>query len=179
MRPHAHALNASIDREISVTHQWFRTCRSATGFVIDTLIKTTINLRGAMRRYVCSSLMMAGIVGLVMLVRPAEVAAAGIVFSASGSDPASIQATVDAYRLVLGDNNGTAGVPQTDGRREINWDGGGAAALATIFPNPQTTFSARGNVNTSPGGAVEQSGQPMPEFGEINPTYPDIFQTFS
>ena len=132
-----------------------------------------------MRRYVCSSFLMAGIVGLVTLVKPAEVAAATIVFSASGSDPASIQATVDAYRLLLGDNNGTAGIPQTDGRREINWDGGGAAAPATTFPNPQTTFSARGNVNTSPGGAVEQSGQPLPEFGEINPTYPDIFQTFS
>jgi hypothetical protein len=115
-----------------------------------------------------------------MLVQPAPAAAAPIIFSASGSDPASIQATVDAYRAVFGGvNNGNTAGSQDSGRREINWDGGGDAALSTLFPNPQTTFSARGNVNTSPGGAVKQSGQPSPEFGEINPTYADIFQTFS
>ena len=132
-----------------------------------------------MRGHVGSALAIAGVVGMVVLVRPATVAAAPIVFSAAGSDPTSIQTTVDAYRAVFGDNNLNIAGSQDSGRREINWDGGGAAAPATTFPNPQTTFSNRGNVNTSPGGAVEQSGQPMPEFGEINPTYPDIFQTFS
>jgi hypothetical protein len=133
-----------------------------------------------MRRQVCASLTFAGVVGLVLLAGSRTAAAAPIIFSASGSDPASIQATVDAYRAVFGGvNNGNTAGTQADGRREINWDGGGAAAPSTTFPNPQTTFSARGNVNTSPGGAVAQSGAPLPEFGEINPTYPDIFQTFS
>ena len=119
------------------------------------------------------------IVGFVILVLPAAVAAGPITFQGSGADAASIQAVVDSYRTALGDpNNGNNTPTQPEGRREINWDGGGAAALATVFPNPQTTFSARGNVNTSPGGSVEQSGAPSPEFGEINPTYPDIFTTF-
>jgi hypothetical protein len=115
-----------------------------------------------------------------LLLGPATAHAAPITFQAAGADAASIQATVDAFRAALGNpNNGNAPGFQSGGRREINWDGGGAAALATIFPNPQTTFSSRGNVNIGAGGAVEQSGQPSPEFGEINPTYPDIFTTFS
>lgn len=103
-----------------------------------------------------------------------------VTFSVSGADAAAIQATVDAFRAQLGDpNNGNTPGSQAGGRREINWDGGGDAALATVFPTPMTTFSNRGNVNVTPGSGFEISGQPTPEFGDINPTYPDIFTTFS
>ena len=101
--------------------------------------------------------------------------AAPIIFAASGD----ITATVDAFRAALGANNGNVAGSQAGGRREISWDGGGAAAPATVFGNPMTTFASRGNINTTPGTGLEISGQPSPEFGEINPTYPDIFQTFS
>src|SRR5215213_6780801 len=48
--------------------------------------------------------------------------AAPIVYSATGANPAAIQATVDGFRSTLGPNNGVGGA-FTSGRREINWDG--------------------------------------------------------
>jgi hypothetical protein len=106
--------------------------------------------------------------------------AASVVFTDAGPDAAAIQDTVDAFRAQLGEpNNGNMPGSQPAGRREINWDGGGDAAPATLFPTPMFTFSSRGNVNTTPGAGFEISGQPSPEFGDINPTYPDIFTTFS
>jgi hypothetical protein len=128
-----------------------------------------------------SALTIASAVGIGALILPAKAAQAlPIVFSAAGADPSAIQTQVDAFRDALGDPN-NANTPgfQPGGRREINWDGGGSAAPATVFANPMTTFSGRGNVNTTPGTGLEQSGQPSPEFGEINPTYPDIFIPFS
>lgn len=121
-------------------------------------------------------LLAAGIAGAFAL--PAH--AVPVTFADAGADAASIQGTVDAFRATLGEpNNGNTPGSQPGGRREINWDGGGDASLSTFFPNPMTTFSNRGNVNTSPGGGLQISGQPAPEFGDINPTYPDIFTTFS
>ena len=70
-----------------------------------------------------------------------------------------------------GVNNVNAAGSQATGRREINWDGGGAAANATIFPTPMNTFNSgattRGLESTTPGFGLEISGQPAPEFGEI------------
>jgi hypothetical protein len=62
-----------------------------------------------------------------------------ITFSIGGDNtPASIQATVDDFRAALGDpNNGNAPGPLASGRREINWDGGGAV---TSSPSLGTTF---------------------------------------
>ncbi len=121
-------------------------------------------------------LLAAGVAGAFAL--PAH--AVPVTFSDAGADVASIQDTVDAFRAQLGDpNNGNTPGSQPGGRREINWDGGGDAAPATVFPTPMTTFSGRGNVNTTAGTGFEISGQPTPRFGDINPTYPDIFATFS
>lgn len=114
-----------------------------------------------------------------VLLAAGQASAAPTLFTTSGANPAAIQATVDAFRASLGANNGNAVGSQGAGRREINWDGGGAAAPATMFGNPMTTFAFRGNVFTTPGAGFEISGQPTPEFGDINPTYPDIFQPFS
>src|SRR5215217_8993497 len=48
------------------------------------------------------------------------------VFQAAGPNAASIQSSVDAFRAALGNpNNGNAPGPIANGRREINWDGGG------------------------------------------------------
>ena len=51
-----------------------------------------------------------------------------VVREASGPTAASIQAAVDQFRADLGPNNGVVAGSQPGGRREINWDGGGAAA---------------------------------------------------
>lgn len=109
-----------------------------------------------------------------------------ITFSVGGNNTAaSIQSTVDAFR-------GAAGNPQNPnvagsfpgGRREINWDGVPDVRSA---PNdlPNNFFNAnspRGAVFSTPGSAVQVSanaGIAAVEFGTINPTYPDLFTTFS
>ena len=103
-------------------------------------------------------------------------------YSAAGSDATAIAPVVDAFRNVLGTNNGNALGSQPNGRREINWDGGGDAANATMFPTPMTTFNSglttRGVVFTTEMG-FEISGQPTPRFGEIDISYPGSFTTFS
>src|SRR3954471_13215530 len=53
--------------------------------------------------------------------------AAPVVFQGAGPTAGSIQSTVDAFRAALGNtNNGNNPGPLPSGRREINWDGGGA-----------------------------------------------------
>ncbi len=121
----------------------------------------------------------------LILTTPTRTLASPItIVSEAGGNPAAIQAAVDQFRAALGDpNNGNAPGSQAGGRREVNWDGGGAGAAATVFPSPMNNFNAggttRGLVSTTPGTGLEQSGVPLPEFGEINLTYPDIFQPFS
>jgi hypothetical protein len=90
--------------------------------------------------------------------------------SGTGPDGASILTIVEQFRTDLGGiNNGNTLGSQGSGRREINWDGGGAAANATVFSSPMTTFNSglttRGAVFTTPGTGFEISGQPSPEFG--------------
>ena len=115
----------------------------------------------------------------VVAALPAPASAAPVVFAAAGDGPAAIQAEVDAFRAALGANNGNVAGVQPGGRREINWDGGGAAAPFTTFANPNTVFAFRGNTNIGVGGGTAFSGAPTAEFGNINPTYADQFQTFS
>jgi hypothetical protein len=55
-----------------------------------------------------------------------------VVYSATGPDTAGIEPVVNAFRAILGNNNGNTFGQQPGGRREINWDGGGAA-VAWIF----------------------------------------------
>jgi hypothetical protein len=98
----------------------------------------------------------------------------------SGTGDLGAGAAVDAFRLDLGGvNNGVTPGSQGGGRREISWDGGGAAAPPAFFGTPMTNFANRGSVFTTPGPGFEISGQPFERFGDLNPTYPTIFQTFS
>jgi hypothetical protein len=104
-----------------------------------------------------------------------------VVFQVGGSNQtSSVQATVDAFRTDLGSpNNGNAAGPLNSGRREINWDGGGAAT--TVSPNPFNGFqnirgallgspTATGFVQAPPSGLATQFG---------NASYGTIFGTFS
>ncbi|MCM3906257.1 MAG: PEP-CTERM sorting domain-containing protein [Pyrinomonadaceae bacterium] len=102
-----------------------------------------------------------------------------IVRSAAGSDPASIQTTVDQFRADLGNpNNGNAPGPLPGGRREINWDGGGSAT--TPAGTPFAGFQViRGALFTTPGTGFVQAPPSGLATTFANPTYETIFQTFS
>ena len=112
-------------------------------------------------------------------------AALPLTFSASGSNPASIQATVDAYRADLGALNANVAGSFGGGRREINWDGvpDGFSAPNQLPANFFNVNSPRGVVFTTPGSGFEvsstvASGVPV-RFGNIDPSYTAQFQTFS
>lgn len=103
-----------------------------------------------------------------------------IVFQAAGPTVESIQSMVDAFRKALGGaNNGSVGGPLVDGRREINWDGGGSAATS-LGPTPFDVFLvSRGARFETPGrGFVQAPASGMADtFG--NPSYAHIFTAFS
>jgi hypothetical protein len=110
---------------------------------------------------------------------PPALGAVPITFSVGGDHTtASIQGTVDAFRVALGDpNNANNPGPLTSGRREINWDGGGVAI--TISPTPFAGFqNTRGALFDTAGTGFIQA--PLGGFGsEFNNTYPSTFSFFS
>lgn len=115
-----------------------------------------------------------------LLIVPSVAVATPIVFSDFGSNAASILDGVNAFRNAIGGvNNGNAAGPFTTGRREINWDGGGAAA--PVLPNmPKDLFqNNRGAFFAPDTTTFSISGAPNPRFGNINPTYPGTFTAFS
>jgi len=87
-------------------------------------------------------------------------AAAPIQFQASGATAADIQGTVDAFRAAIGDpNNGNAAGPLAGGRREINWDGGGAIASSFTTDPILTVFqNSRGATFTTPDARLPAGG---------------------
>src|SRR5438094_8455761 len=108
------------------------------------------------------------------------------VFQAAGPTAASIQSTVDAFRAALGNpNNGNASGPLPSGRREINWDGGGANTTTDAPVTPFNVFlNTRGAQFTTPGTGLSQappSGGPQGGLAVLfnNPSYGTIFRTFS
>jgi len=108
------------------------------------------------------------------------------VFQAAGPDVASIQSSVDAFRAALGNpNNGNAPGPLATGRREINWDGGGANNTTTDPVTPFNVFlNTRGGQFTTPGIGLSQAPPSGGLQGGLaglfnNPTYGTIFKTFS
>jgi hypothetical protein len=108
------------------------------------------------------------------------------VFQAAGPDVASIQSSVDAFRAALGNpNNGNAPGPLATGRREINWDGGGANDTTTDPVTPFNVFlNTRGSQFTTPGIGLSQappSGGPQGGLAALfnNASYGTIFSPFS
>jgi hypothetical protein len=119
-----------------------------------------------------------------LLVLPTGQAQADTIFSASGANAAAIQATVDAYRAALGILNANVAGSFSSGRREINWDGVPAAFSApnNLPINFFNSNSPRGVVFSTPGTGVEVSANAADgpvRFGNIDPTYPSLFQVFS
>jgi hypothetical protein len=108
-----------------------------------------------------------------------------LVFQAAGSSIEAIQGTVDAFRAKLGDpNNGNNPGPLADGRREINWDGGGSDATTDPVTPFNVFLDTRGAQFTTPGIGLSQA--PItggPQGGLVvllnNPDYANIFSTFS
>src|SRR6266496_5429835 len=107
------------------------------------------------------------------------------VFQAAGPNAASIQSSVDAFRDALGNpNNGNAGSLGT-GRREINWDGGGANDTTTAPVTPFNVFlNTRGSQFTTPGIGLSQAPPSGGAQGGLavlfnNPSYATIFKPFS
>jgi hypothetical protein len=117
--------------------------------------------------------------GLVLSARPAF--ASSITFSAAGADAASITPTVNAFRAAIGGiNNANAAGPLADGRREINWDGGGAAT--TLSATPFNGFqNNRGALFTTPGTGFLQAPPAGLDtfFGRADGFYDGIFDPFS
>jgi hypothetical protein len=102
-------------------------------------------------------------------------------FSVGGNTTtASIQPTVDAFRTALGDpNNGNNPGPLAGGRREINWDGGGAVVSASSG-TPLTAFlNTRGANISTPGTGFIQTPLADPAFTALNATYAATFNFFS
>lgn len=135
-----------------------------------------------MRSLVKHLLPLAALACLLELCSPA--AAAPVVFTAAGANPASIQGTVDAYRAALGALNPNVGGSFGSGRREINWDGvpDTFSAPNSLPANFFNANSPRGAVFSTPGTGFQVSGNtgvaPV-RFDNINPTYSSQFQTFS
>jgi hypothetical protein len=105
-----------------------------------------------------------------------------VVFQAAGPNAASIQSTVDAFRAALGNTvNGNNPGPLLVGHREINWDGGNPAIVATTPPvTPFDTFTnTRGARFTTPGMGLSQATPAGLAVLFNNPTYANIFATFS
>lgn len=107
--------------------------------------------------------------------------ASAITFSGTGVLPSDIQPVVDAFRTAAGNpNNGNNPGELTSGRREINWDGGGA--VNTTNAGPLTAFqNTRGALMTTPGVGFTQSPTAVGGLDSVfgNPTYATLFQTFS
>lgn len=108
------------------------------------------------------------------------------VFQAAGTNAASIQSTVDAFRAALGNpNNGNSG-PLDTGHREINWDGAGGLDTSTTAPvTPFNVFlNTRGSQFTTPGIGLTQApaaGGPQGGLAVLfnNPSYGTVFKPFS
>jgi hypothetical protein len=124
------------------------------------------------------------------LVPPKVFQAAGPAEDADGKPSiASVEGTVNAFRAALGDNNGNEAKSFDSGRREINWDGGGDNFTTTPPVTPFNVFlNNRGAQFTTPGKGLSQAppvADPVqfPPGGLAglfdNPTYGDIFSTFS
>jgi hypothetical protein len=117
---------------------------------------------------------------LMLLILPLTAFAAPIVFSDFGADAAAIQDGVDSFRAAVGNpNNGNTPGPLPAGRREINYDGGGAST-PTVSGTPFTGFlNNRGALFATPGTGFIQASPTDLGTQFNNATYGSVFETFS
>lgn len=107
------------------------------------------------------------------------------VFQAAGPTVASIQSSVDAFRLATGNpNNGNAPGPLATGRREINWDGGGVDTTTAPVTPFNVFLNTRGGQFTTPGIGLSQAPPSGGLQGGLvglfdNATYATSFSAFS
>jgi hypothetical protein len=122
--------------------------------------------------------LIAGLASMMAVASPAG--ATFVSFSVGGNaSTASIQGTVDTFRAALGEPNNGNAVGTTSGRREINWDGGGATT-GVSNPPPLTAFTnIRGATMSTPGTAFLQTPVNDPLLTSINATYATTFAAFS
>ncbi len=112
--------------------------------------------------------------------------AAPVEFLVGGNNTtASIQATVDAFRAALGDPNNANAPGLLTGRREINWDGGGATNNAPGGTPFNVFLNTRGAQFVTPGTGFVQAPAsavaPNDDLGTFfgNATYDTTFGFFS
>jgi hypothetical protein len=87
---------------------------------------------------------------------------------------------VDAFRAALGGiNNGNNPGPLASGRREINWDGGGATTATASGPVLTAFTNTRGSTFTTEGTGFLQTPLNDPALTSINPNYATTFGAFS
>jgi hypothetical protein len=102
-------------------------------------------------------------------------------FSVGGNSATnSIQSAVDSFRAALGGlNNGNNPGPLASGRREINWDGGGATTAAVSGPVLTAFTNTRGSTFSTEGTGFLQTPLNDPALTNINPSYSTTFGAFS
>jgi hypothetical protein len=128
---------------------------------------------------------MAGVVWAFAV--PSASFAGPVIFSSAGSTPADIQGTVDAFRNTLGMLNPNVAMSFSSGRRELNWDG-----VPDVFAAPNSlpgnffnVTAPAGVVLSTPGTGLQVSAAPgnptntPVRFGNLDPSYPNRFTTFS
>ncbi len=110
-----------------------------------------------------------------------------VAFSGTSLSATGLQTVVNQFRSHLGTLNANVAGSFPSGRREINWDGvpDNFAAPNAMPANFFNANSPRGAVFTTPGSSFQVSasagngaGAPL-EFGNLNPTYPNLFAIFS
>jgi hypothetical protein len=119
------------------------------------------------------------VLGMIAVASPVD--AAFDVFSVGGTTLASsIQPTIDSFRAAIGGaNNGNVAMSFAGGRREINWDGGGAAT-ATPSGSTLTTFTnGRGGTFVTPGTGFLQTPLTDVALTGIQASYSTTFNFFS
>ncbi len=119
----------------------------------------------------------------VLAIQPAALGATAV-FSSSGAGAAAIQGQVDSFRSNLGALNANVANSFGSGRREINWDGvpDARAAPNNLPANFFNSNSPRGVVFTTSGTGFQvsaNSGSPPIKFGNLDPSFPNMFATFS
>lgn len=126
--------------------------------------------------------MIIALAAALALATPVTSFAGFLTFSEGGDNTtASIQGTVDQFRAALGNpNNGNNPGPLPSGRREINWDGGGATVTATtVGPTFAGFQNIRGALFATPGTGFSQVLADGVDDLFGNPSYGNQFGTFS